>query len=112
MASFHPLGDAKIRGPLPNQVAPRLGLEALQGVLDKATKARTRSIQLQGMDFADELSKQLLTHAGEMETIYAKLKSAVSKDAPDEAAIQTILSEIESKNKWYDKAEAGLPKHV
>ena len=78
------------------------------GVLDKATKARQRSIQLQGLEFADALAQQLLEHAGNMEKMYIKLKKATAKDPPDEHEIGKILDEIEHKNKWHEKAEVGV----
>lgn len=86
---------------------PRTGKDALGGVLDRATKARTKSIQLKGMEFAGELAEHLLQHAVQMETLYASLKAAVSQEKPDDRKIAEIVEEVESKSKWYEKAEVG-----
>jgi len=80
----------------------------LGGVLDKATKARQKSIQLQGLEFADALAQEMLKHANDMEAIYIKLKKAIEKDPPDEENIETIINDIEQKKKWYEKAEVGV----
>ncbi|CAK9076382.1 unnamed protein product, partial [Durusdinium trenchii] len=73
----------------------------------KATKARTKAIQLQGMEFADQLSQQLLNRAGQMEGIYGRLKKSVSAEKPSDKDISAILKEIEAQNKWFEKAEAS-----
>ena len=86
---------------------PRTGKDALAGVLDRATKARTKSIQLKGMEFAGELAEHLLQHAVQMETLYASLKAAVSAEKPSERKIAEIVQQVDSKSQWYDKAEAG-----
>ncbi|CAK9086948.1 Uncharacterized protein SCF082_LOCUS41130 [Durusdinium trenchii] len=84
---------------------PGSGQDALAAVLDKATKARTKAIQLQGMEFADQLSQQLLNRAGQMEGIYGRLKKSVSAEKPSDKDISAILKEIEAQNKWFEKAE-------
>lgn len=86
---------------------PRTGKDALAGVLDRATKARTKSIQLKGMEFAGELAEHMLQHAGAMETLYSSLKAAVSDEKPSERKIAEMLQQVESKNKWFEKAEVG-----
>lgn len=78
------------------------------GVLDKATKARQKSIQLRGLEFADALGQEMLKHANDMETIYVELKKAIEKDPPDEKDIERIIKDIEQKKKWYEKAEVGV----
>ena len=91
-----------------SQPLPRIAKDALGGVLDKATKARQKSIQLQGLEFADALAQEMLKHANDMEAIYIKLKKAIEKDPPDEENIETIINDIEQKKKWYEKAEVGV----
>ena len=84
---------------------PRLAKELLQPILDEATKARQKSIQLRGMEFADELAGQLLKHGNAMENLYAELKNNLEMNSPDESKIQCILVKIEGMRKWYTKAE-------
>ena len=85
----------------------RHGKELLQPVLDEATKARQKSIQLQGMQFADELASQLLKHGTLMENLYTELKNNLSLDPPDEDKVSHTMGKIQLKQKWYEKAEAG-----
>ena len=87
---------------------PRCGKEKLQSVLDEATKARAKSIQLKGTQFADELSNKLLKHANQMENLYADLKQKVSQKKPVDSEIETVLAKIARKQEWYTKAEASF----
>ena len=84
---------------------PRHAKELLQPVLDEATKARQKSIQLRGMQFADELAHQLLKHGNGMETLYTELKNNVEMNSPDESKINCTLGKIETMQNWYKKAE-------
>ena len=87
---------------------PRLGQEALTAILDKGQKARTKSIQLNGVEFASELAKQLRTHADEMEVLYGDLKKVVGAEQPDENMISDLLKKYQTKKSWFDKAEVGV----
>ena len=60
------------------------------------------------MEFADQLSQQLLNRAGQMEGIYGRLKKSVSAEKPSDKDISAILKEIEAQNKWFEKAEVGF----
>jgi len=80
----------------------------LQPVLDEATKARQKSIQLKGMQFADELASQLLKHGTFMENLYTELKNHLSLDPPDEKKVSHTIGKIQLNQKWYEKAEAGF----
>ena len=84
---------------------PRHARELLQPVLDEATKARQKSIQLRGMQFADELADQLLKHGSGMESLYTELKGMLEMNQPDESKIQNTLEKIETMQSWYKKAE-------
>eukprot|EP00913_Durusdinium_trenchii_P023001 g21597.t1 len=81
------------------------GQEKLQQVLDEATKARSKSIQLKGLEFADQLAGELLKHAENMEGLYSDLKKRVQSQPPDEPGITTFLAKIEAKQNWFKKAE-------
>ena len=77
-------------------------------VLDEATKARAKSIQLQGLEFASELSGHLMKHGASMETFYSDLKRTLDSKNPDEAAVKKLIQKISVKMAWFSKAEAGL----
>ena len=77
-------------------------------VLDEATKARAKSIQLQGLEFASELSGHLMKHGSLMETLYSALKKTLDSKDPDEAAIKKLIQKINVKMAWFSKAEAGF----
>ena len=85
---------------------PRTGKEKLQQVLDQATKARSKSIQLEGTQFADQLAQEIRKYANKMENYYAQLKYQVNLQSPNEAKMKELLSAIERKQAWYEKAEA------
>lgn len=86
----------------------RLGQEALSDVLEKATKARSRGIQLAGMKFASELSTQMLQFAGTMEKLYSRLKVAISSDPVDDDLVKRLLTEFETESKNHEAAEVRL----
>ena len=72
-----------------------------------AQKARTKSLQLKGMEFADQLAQSMLDHATTMEKTYQDLKTALAADPPSDKKIKNIILDVESKQKWFDKAEVG-----
>lgn len=74
-------------------------------ILDEATKARAKSIQLKGMDFAAELSSQLMKHGSEMESFYSSFKAAIEKPSPDRDEIKKLVKAIKVKRAWFEKAE-------
>ena len=77
-------------------------------ILDEATKARAKSIQLQGLEFASELSGELKKHGASMESFYSDLKSALDSKNPDEKSIAKLVQKINQKMAWFSKAEAGF----
>ncbi|CAK9066934.1 unnamed protein product [Durusdinium trenchii] len=82
-----------------------LGRDLVPAVLDEATKARTKGIQLKGMEFADQLSKQLLDHGSAMEGCFSDLKSAVEATSPNLDKIKALISKVQIKRDWFKKAE-------
>ena len=84
---------------------PREAAAMVPQILDEATKARAKSIQLKGMDFASELSCQLLKHGSEMESFYSILKAAIEKPSPDRDEIKKLVKAIKVKRNWFEKAE-------
>lgn len=76
-------------------------------ILAASTKARKLSIQLQGTEFASDLSKRLLDHAVDMEKTYGQFQRLVKSEANSEAAYRPLMSLTEQKEKWFEEAEAG-----
>eukprot|EP00438_Fugacium_kawagutii_P015110 Skav214601 [mRNA] locus=scaffold57:783253:786317:+ [translate_table: standard] len=75
-------------------------------ILDQATKARGKSIQLGGIEYAAELGGQLLKHAVTMESRYNTLKKAIQDS--DEAEMKRVMKKVEKAGEWYTKAEVGV----
>lgn len=88
---------------------PRLGKDQLKQVLDDMSKSRKLGIELKGVEFASELSNQLVKHSEELEKVYSKLQKEVAKDMNKEEVFKPILNEIERMNTWFTKAEVGIP---
>ena len=76
-------------------------------ILDEATKSRTKSMQLQSLDYAKELSDQLKKHAVTLEGIYNELQQHVLAEVQKEEVYNKIYLKVEGRNKWYAKAEVG-----
>lgn len=83
----------------------------MASILDRAQKARTKSIQLEGLDYAKELQSQILTCAKYLEQLYPLLKKAVADDPPSEPWIAKLVNQFELKEKWWEKAEVGCCKN-
>lgn len=75
-------------------------------ILEESTKSRTKSIELQVIDYAKELSGQLLKHSQVLEELYKNLCVAVEKK--DDKRIKKLMEEYESKKEWYAKAQARV----
>lgn len=95
---------------MPASAAPREAKVKLVQVLDESTKARSKYIQLQGTEFADQLAHELKRHADAMEQLYAVLKAEVNKTKPSDSLITDVHSRIQKKQDWYAKAEVRFAK--
>lgn len=90
------------QAPLLRQASDKMSV-----VLEQSTKARQLSIRLQQVEFAEELSKQLLTHATSMEKVYSSLIKATGKSASTtDGEFTKLFRTIEDKFTWFAKAEA------
>lgn len=87
---------------------PRAAKDHLSEILDEATKARGKSIQLKGVAFADQLADEILKHANKMESYYSALKTQVGKDPPDEKTIKTLMNKVEAAQAWWKTAEVRV----
>ena len=79
----------------------------MPSVLDDAARARGYHLQLKGVDFAKELSQEMLNHSVALEKAYSQLQEKVSKELNDEKAYKALFASIEMETKKFDKAEAG-----
>ena len=77
---------------------------ALPLILKDASDARTSSIKLTNMEYAGELSKQLLDHAQKLEKLYSKLSQEVA--GKDEKVLKKRLQELSVLGEFGSKAQA------
>ena len=83
----------------------------LPTVLQSAFKARTASIKLGNMEYAQELANQLLNHAQTLEQKYAEMNKAVSSKS-DEKVFKRLLVEVDALEEFGLKAQAKVVKHT
>lgn len=77
---------------------------ALPLILKDASDARTASIKLTNMEYAGELSKQLLDHAQKLEKLYSKLSQEL--EGKDEKLLRKRLQEVSALGEFGSKAQA------
>eukprot|EP00438_Fugacium_kawagutii_P008777 Skav220297 [mRNA] locus=scaffold2356:69318:70939:+ [translate_table: standard] len=75
-------------------------------VLSESTTARKKSMALGAVNYAGELSAQLLDHAQTMEKHYKTLQSAVSANLDDDDFYRKAFKKIEQDRQWFSTAEA------
>lgn len=71
-----------------------------------AAMARTKSLTLAGLDYAQDLSNTLLDHAKSIENIYKDIQKAVKKKA-DSKAFKNFLVVMDEKEAASEKFKAG-----
>ena len=79
----------------------------LPNILKGASDARTASIKLSGMEYAKELSNQLLGHAKKLEDFWTRLNNALSAGRSDRK-LKELIEELEVLDTFGAKAQAGL----
>ena len=104
------------KAPKPNKVekvVPDTWAGAAQarmdGLLKDAALARTSAITLETMQYASELSGQLMDHATKLEDIYKKVKRAIEKKH-GEASFEGLMVEIREREDFGEKAQAHSSK--
>ena len=70
-------------------------------LLDEAGRARSYYLQLNAMDFATDLAKQIL------EKIYGEIQGKVAREKNDVEDYADLVFKVNGLQKWFDKAEAG-----
>ncbi|CAK9058346.1 30S ribosomal protein S6 [Durusdinium trenchii] len=85
----------------------RLANDKIPATLDQAAKARKISLELQGVEYASELSQQLKQHAVLMEKFFLALQKAVGKQPPCMKTLKELITQVDAKFHWYAKAEVN-----
>lgn len=80
--------------------------ERQETLLHDAAKARTSSIALGSIEYASELSKQLLEHATKLENFYKKIDQAIQQDA-SEGAFKAIMIKIREGDAFGERLRPG-----
>ncbi|CAJ1329636.1 unnamed protein product, partial [Effrenium voratum] len=98
--------------PKSEQVLPKtmtqLASDRLPTILSESTSAREKSIALHHVDYASELSKGLLRHAQELESLYRMMSKALLEGMSDDSFYQNLFKSLDEKKQWYEKAKADL----
>jgi type VI protein secretion system component VasF len=81
-------------------------VQRMETLLKDSAAARTSSITLQSVEYAAELSRQLLQHAEALEGFYQRVKLAVEKDE-DESFFKSLMVKIKEKEAFGVKAQAS-----
>lgn len=76
-------------------------------LLTNAAKARTESIKLDGVKYADQLATELLGHADTLEKYYKDVKNALQNKV-DEKALKALVERIIKANEFGEKAQARI----
>ena len=105
-----PKAKAQSRSPKVEDMAPKTFREQVTAKLAEwlttAARARTASIHLQSLEFADELAKKLLTHATAMENSYRPISDAIKSKKTKEKEFQDLLETMDDKLKTHEKLQA------
>ena len=91
---------------VPKTVSEALGLK-LQKHLKASALARSNSITLSGLEFADDLAKALLKQAGDMEQTYKKAQRAL-KEKKSDKELKKFIPDMENQQKAATKLQAGV----
>ena len=78
----------------------------LADFLGLAGKARTSSLTLSNLEFADELAKKMLQHALGMEKVYLRINEAVKDKKTSEKDFKEILQRMDEKTSSHNKLQA------
>ena len=94
-------------------MVPETWAQKLQGVLQDMLKqgsdARMASIKLTNMEYAGELSSQLLDHAKKLEELYKSASDAI-KSGADDSTFKKHMKTFSTLNEFVSNAQAGCSK--
>ena len=80
--------------------------EAIGSVLKEVGVARTAAITLQGLEYAENLSQAIKSHADGIEGYYSEVQK-ILKGSPSEKELTKVLHTIEEKSQATKKLQAG-----
>lgn len=76
-------------------------------LLDESGLAKKLGMQLETLEFCDEMSKQLLQHATSLDGFYKQLHKAVRADPPkSDSWFQDTFDKLDAKFQWFAKVKA------
>lgn len=80
--------------------------DRLEGLLKDAATARTSSITLANMEYAGELSAQLLDHAVKLEQAYKDIQKALASSATSEEDFKNLNATAFDLDRYGEKMQA------
>ena len=83
----------------------------LSSLLADAASARTSSIKLNDMEYAGELSTQLLDHAKSLEALYQSTSKALAEGSEDKV-LKGFVNKAHKLDEFGAKAQAWIPNHL
>lgn len=105
-----PKKEKKKKEETTEEVVPKEASELLKGkaqeLLNTAAEARKKSISLSQVQYAGELSAQLLELAESMEKLFKTAQACLSNSANDSICNKLVKKMLEKEEFW-DKAKAG-----
>ena len=91
-------------------------VDLMAELLSESSAARKKSMSLGSVNYAGELSAQLLKHAETLEKHYKTLQKATKEKKENESFYKSVFKKIEQDRKWYNatgsNAEARNPLKV
>ena len=91
---------------------PQKAEDLMVEILAESVAARRKSMGLGAVNYAGELSAQLLAHAEKLEKHYKTLQQAVSTRVDDDGFYAKAFKKVEELRHWYKTAEAWFSKQV
>ena len=100
----------KTKSGVSNSASPsehlRKAEAALSEVLQNGSDARKLALSLKHVHYSDQLVGELLSFSEKLEGAYAQLQGLLTKGDKDERKYAGILSTMNSKMDWFEKAKA------
>lgn len=84
----------------------RIARQRCADALNDATKARRLSIELESVEYAAELSKELAKYGMDLEKLYMALNKKVKANVNDEKQYASFFKEMDAKEIWFQDAQA------
>lgn len=107
-----PRKNTEEAGEISEEVKPTTPQEKVQGSLEDLLKAaaaaRTKSITVGGLEFAEDLSKELLGHADHLEGLYKRITATIKSQEGRESDFKYYMKKIEEGNLQGAKMKASV----